>query len=71
MYLEHYSLDAPELRKAVSDACDWMLELLTSEVEDLVQIMKKETERQGRASIRLREGINTRLNAIHGVQWSS
>ncbi len=69
-YAESYSLDAPELRKFVQDASDWLREMKDKEAEVCVQVMRTKLKDAGLPSIRLRDEIESVVRPLLGVGWS-
>jgi tetratricopeptide (TPR) repeat protein len=69
--LEQYSLDAPELHKAISDVSAWLIALPQNEVEILVQAMATTVTEQSLSSLRLRGAVNTLIYTFKHVHWPS
>ena len=68
-FLETYSLDAPELRKTVSDACDWLSALEPQEAEERIRQMHSVLNAKGRESKRLEEWVDSVVYPLLGVGW--
>jgi hypothetical protein len=67
--LERYSYDAPELRKTVQDACNWLSGLEPDEAEKRIEQMQTALQADGLKSRRMKEWINSVVFPILGVNW--
>jgi tetratricopeptide (TPR) repeat protein len=67
--LERYSYDAPELRKTVQDACNWLSGLEPDEAEKRIEQMQSALQTDGLKSRRMKEWINSVVFPILGVIW--
>jgi len=67
--LERYSLDAPELHKAISDVSTWLMSLTSAQVQEIVDTMAITLQKEKLGSMRLRGTINTVVHALHRVHW--
>ena len=68
-FLERYSLDAPELRKAVSDACEWLCTLKPEEAKEWIGQMSSTLKADGHKSERLKGWVNSIVYPRLGVGW--
>lgn len=67
--LESYSLDVPELRQTVSDACDWLCTLHPQEAEQRIKQMYSALEADGQESRKLKEWVNSVVYPRLGLRW--
>jgi tetratricopeptide (TPR) repeat protein len=67
--LEGYSFDAPELRKTVSDACEWLCTLQPKEAKKRIEQMYATLKADGQKSERLKEWVNSVVFPRLGVGW--
>lgn len=68
-FLESYSFDAPELRKTVSDTCDWLCTLQPQEARERIEQMYSTLKADGQGSRRLKEWISSVVYPLLGVGW--
>ncbi len=67
--LESYSFDAPELRKTVADACEWLCTLQPQEAKERVEQMHSTLKADGQKSERLKDWVNSVVYPRLGVGW--
>ncbi len=68
-YVESYSLAAPELRKFVTSACDWLGALILDEAELAVRAMYEALRNADLSSARLHNSVETIVKPVPGVGW--
>jgi tetratricopeptide (TPR) repeat protein len=70
-YAESHSWDAPEARKTVADACDWLDELDDEEAKQAIRAAYDALARAGLHSRRLYDSIENVVKPLLGIDWQA